>query len=80
MIEAGAAIITSYIMLYAKTNYAFLNFDLKEVSVNMKDNRVDVGPAATIVQKVGVYWAHLILNFDQLYEMQNIFVTGTNEK
>ena len=46
----------------------------------MKDNRVDVGPAATIVPKVGVYWAHLILNFDQLYEMQNIFVTGKNEK
>ena len=45
----------------------------------MKDNRVDVGPAATIVPKVG-YWAHLILNFDQLYEMQNIFVTGKNEK
>ena len=48
--------------------------------MNMKDNRVDVGPAATIVLKVGVYWAHLILNFDQLYEMQSIFVTGTNEK
>ena len=48
--------------------------------MNMKDNRVDVGPAATFVPKVGVYWAHLVLNFDQLYEMQNIFVTGTNEK